>query len=92
MTETQDKKVTKAKVKAERGLRKRSLKRDACPTKFPNLAPYFSSEKSEERSGEASTSNRWANQAERADSAAARFLEADKISGLQVNFITEVDT
>jgi hypothetical protein len=85
--ETQDKNVTKAKAKAERGLLRRRLKKDACPTKFPNLAPYFSSEKADDRSGVATTSSRWARGAERADAAAATFLEADKISILQVKHL-----
>lgn len=77
--------MTKAKAKLG-GLKVRSLKKDAVPTTFPNLAPYFSTDKPEARSGEAAASSRWAKESERVEVASSRFLDEDRISSLQVYY------
>jgi hypothetical protein len=75
ITDTQDHHTTKARGKRETGLQLCRLKKDACPTRFPNLATYFSTEKPEPRSGRATSSARWEADIASLEEASATFLE-----------------
>ena len=63
-------------------LKLRLLKKDAIPTKFPNVPQYLSADKSELRSEASTSSERHKSVYDRAEAAAEAFLQQDEISSL----------
>lgn len=62
-------------------LKLRRLKKSAIPTQFPGLPSYLSKSKKIERSGQATSSQRWAALQDRRDTEVDAFFESDLISG-----------
>ena len=79
--ETRDSNSTRQKPKEHGGLQRKLLKKNAIPTKFPNLPHYYSKPKLIEGTGLLVFSEtRWQRQLENLEVANAAFLESSKLT------------